>query len=147
MSEPVVTPAHDMKVTHSYTIHCFEHEPRDKDPHKHDFDEFKRRRKSSNTYHCDFAIEHRNGDFSECDLTKPLECHHKHIEFALKNGVDITLLEKDYPGVSKQGIGAWIDSAENLELLCIVHHRSHAGKHVAAYADFEGEIYIRGLIS
>ena len=140
-------PAHDQKVTHSYTIHYAGHEPREDDPHKKDFDEYKRRRKADGTYHCDFAAEHRNGDQSECDLSKPLECHHKHIEFALKNGVDLALLEADYPGVSQMGIGAWIDSAENLELLCVFHHRGHAGKHVVSVSDFEGELYVRGLTS
>lgn len=139
--------AHEQKMTHSYSVRFPAHEPRDHDPHKHDFDEYKRRRKAEGTYQCDFAVEHRGGDESECDLAKPLECHHKHIEFALQNGVDLERLEHDYPGVSGQGVGAWLDQAENLELLCVFHHRGHGGKHVASVADFEGEIYVRGLIS
>lgn len=139
--------AHDQAVSHRYVIHYPEHEPREVDPHKHDFDEYKRRRRENNTYHCDFAIEHRDGDESECDLTRPLECHHRHIEFALQNGVDLALLEHDYPGVSQQGVGAWLDSADNLELLCVFHHRGHGGKHVASVADFEGQIYVRRLLS
>jgi hypothetical protein len=145
MSDSVA--AHDQVETHRYVIHFPEHEPREHDPHKSDFDEYKRRRRQDGTYHCDFAMEHRNGDTSECDLSKPLECHHQHIEFALQNGVDLTLLEKDYPGVSDVGIGAWIDSATNLELLCVFHHRGHGGKHVLSVSDFEGEIYVRGLAS
>lgn len=139
--------AHDQAETHRYVVHFPEHEPRDKDPHKGDFDEYKRRRRESDTYYCDFAMQHRGGDTSECDLSKPLECHHQHIEFALQNGVDLTLLEKDYPGVSTEGIGAWVDSAANLELLCVFHHRGHGGKHVLSVSDFEGEIYVRRLIS
>lgn len=139
-------PAHDQKVSHSYTIAYPEHEPREHDPHMHDFLAFKKRRKEDGTYHCDFAVKHRKGDFSECDLTKPLEAHHTHIEFALKNGVDIELLEVDFPGISKDDIGAWIDSDENLTLLCCVHHRGHPGVHVASAADFEGLKYVRRMI-
>ena len=46
------------------------------------------------TYTCDFAVEHRNGDTSECDLTKPLECHHRIIEFSVQNSVDLSCLRK-----------------------------------------------------
>ena len=63
------------------------------------------------------------------------------------NEVDLALLEAHYPGVSSMGVGKWVESAENLELLCVWHHRSHAGKHTAAYADFEAQKDIRRLIS
>jgi hypothetical protein len=139
--------AHDQAVSHRYSIHYPAHEPRAVDPHKADFDAYKRRRRADGTYHCDFAVQHRGGDESECDLSMPLECHHQHIEFALQNGVDLALLEQDYPGVSQQGVGAWLDSAANLELLCVFHHRGHGGKHVASVADFEGQIYVRRLLS
>lgn len=144
---PDETPAHDQRETHAYTVRYPPHEPRAEDPHHADFEEYKRRRRADGSYHCDFAAEHRGGDPAECDLTKPLECHHKIIEFALANGVDLALLERDYPGVSQQGIGAWIDSATNLELLCVTHHRGHAGKHVVSVSDFEAEQYVRSLIS
>lgn len=139
-------PAHDQRVTHSYTVRYPAHEPRETDPHRGDFEEYKRRRREDGTYTCDFAIRHRAGDTDECDLTRPLECHHQHIEFALQNGVDLALLERDYPGVSQAGIGAWLDSADNLELLCVFHHRGHAGVHVASAADLEGLAYVRRLI-
>lgn len=138
--------AHDQRVTHSYVVHYPAHEPRAQDPHRHDFEEYKRRRRADGSYHCDFAVAHRGGDFSECDQAHPLEAHHQHIEFALQNGVDITLLEADFPGISAQEIGAWIDSADNLELLCVAHHRGHSGVHVASAADFEGEKYVRRLL-
>lgn len=147
MSAEHLTPEHNQGVTNRYTVHYPEHGPRESDPHYHDFHEYKRRRKTDGTWHCDFAMEHRGGDFSECDLTRPLECHHKHIEFALQNSVDLTLLEKDYPGVSETGVGAWVESAINLELLCVAHHRGPGGKHHISVSDFEGEMYIRNLIS
>lgn len=128
-------------------MHYPEHEPRENDPHKADFEEYKRRRKANGTYYCDFAHEHRNGDTSECDTAHPLEAHHNKIELALKNGVDFALLEKDYPGISQMGIGAWIDSEQNLCLYCQRHHRSHGGVHVASASDFTAEEYVRNLIS
>lgn len=141
-----MTAAHDQKVTHSYTITYPEHGPRESDPHYADFHAYKARRKKDGTYHCDFAAQWRDGDTSECDNDHPLECHHRHIEWAMLNEVDLALLEEHYPGVSTPGVGAWVESAENLELLCVRHHRSHAGKHTAAYADFEAEKDVRGLI-
>lgn len=138
--------AHDQKVTHSYLIHYPDHGPRIDDPHYVDFETYKRRRKTDSTYWCDFAKEHRNGDFSEC-ATGPLECHHKIIEFALMNSVDLVLLEKDYPGVSAPGLGAWVESADNLMLLCAFHHRGHGGVHIASASDWTASQYIRKMIS
>lgn len=141
-----IVPAHDQLVTHRYVIHYFDHEPREQDPHYADFREYKRRRKANDTYHCDFAFDHYFGDTSECDNKHPLEGHHKWIEFALKNGVELELLEKDFPGVSAMGIGAWINSDQNLTLLCRFHHRGPGGVHIASAADYAAEAYIRGLI-
>lgn len=136
------------KTTHSYLITYPEHGPREDDPHYKDFHAFKTARKTAGTYHCDWAAKHRGGDSSECDLSMPLEAHHSHIEWALLNEVDLALLEEAYPGVSDPGkVGAWVESAENLEILCVNHHRRHMGKHVAAYADFEGLSFVHNLIS
>jgi hypothetical protein len=142
-----ITPAHEQAITHRYSMAYPEHGPRESDPAYADFHAFKGNRKKAGTWYCDFAQEFRAGDTSECDLTKPLEAHHKHIEWAMLNEVDLTLLEAAYPGVSAMGVGAWVESAENLELLCVWHHRSHAGKHTAAYADFEAQKDIRRLIT
>jgi len=77
-----------------------------------------------------------------------MELHHSHIEFSFQNGVDFKELEKQYPGISNPNqVGSWIESAENLEWLCEWHHRGHGGKHVAAAADYEGEQFVRNLIS
>ena len=140
--------AHVQKVAHSYIVTYPEHGPRESDPHYKDFRKFKAGRKAGGTYHCDWAAQHRDGDSSECDLTMPLEAHHSHIEWALLNEVDLTLLDEAYPGLSNPDeAGAWVESALNLELLCVNHHRRHMGKHVAAYADFEGLSFVRRLIS
>jgi hypothetical protein len=92
-------------------------------------------------------MEHRGGDFSECDLAHPLEAHHRVVELAMMNEIDFALLEADYPGISAQSIGAWIDGDANLTLLCVVHHRGAGGVHTASYSDFGSEYYIRDLIT
>lgn len=144
MTSPVK--AHDQNETRRYTVHFPEHGPREHDPHKADFDEYKRRRRAAGTWFCDFAHDYRD-DASECDLTGPLECHHAVIEYALQNGVDLARLEKWYPGVSSEGVGKWIDNADNLVLLCRWHHRGHGGVHTLSASDYEAYKFIKGLIS
>jgi hypothetical protein len=138
-----MTAAHDQKVTNSYVVHFPEHPAREDDPHYRDFEEFRRRTHA--TAVCSFASR-RGGDTSEC--AGGLELHHAHIEFSLQNGVDLALLERDYPGVSDAGqVGAWVESAENLIWLCAKHHRGHGGIHHASASDWEAEHYVRGLIT
>lgn len=139
--------AHDQAFTHRYVVKYPPHEPREHDPHKHDFLEWKKRRKDSGTYYCDFAAEHRGGDTSECDTGHPLEAHHKVVELAMLNEIDFALLEADFPGISAQDVGAWIDSDANLTLLCVAHHRGPGGVHNASYSDFGSEYYVRDLIT
>lgn len=142
----MTVPAHNQTFTHTYMIRYPEHDPRARDPHRHDFLEWKRRRKESGAWHCDFAMEHRGGDTSECDLSRPLEAHHKLIELAMMNEVDFTLLEADFPGISVQSVGEWINGDQNLTLLCLAHHRGPGGVHTASFSDFGSEYYVRDLI-
>jgi hypothetical protein len=142
-----IIPAHTQLVAHRYIINYPEHGPREGDPSYADFHAYKRHRRENGTYICDFAVEHRNGDTSECDMSKPLECHHAHIEFAMMNAVDLSLLEKDYPGVSSMGVGKWVESAANLQLLCVVHHRTDNGVHKVSYSDYGASFYIRRLFA
>lgn len=137
-----MTDAHDQKVTHSYLVHYPAHPERESSPHWRDFQAY--RRATHATAKCAIG-QHRN-DYAEC--AGELELHHTHIdEFALQNGVDLAWLEVDYPGVSNPDeVGEWIETAQNLQWLCMAHHRGHGGVHVAAAADFEAEHYIRGLI-
>ena len=143
----MTTPAHEQGETHHYTMHYPEHPARTADPHYRDFDHIRRTWKSDpEKWQC--AIGQHRGDFSECDLTAPLELHHAHVEFSLQNGVDLAWLEKDYPGISDPDqVGAWVETAANLLVLCAFHHRGHGGVHVAAASDYEAERYVRGLIS
>lgn len=139
-----MTDAHDQKISHSYVVHYPEHSPREDDPHYRDFNEYRRRTKA--TAKCVHALH--TGDDSECDHEHPLELHHCHVEFALQNGVDLKWLERDYPGVSNPDeVGAWVESAVNLEWRCRWHHRGSGGVHVATASDYEAERYVRGLIS
>lgn len=146
MSDDEAVAAHVQKVTHNYAIRYPEHSAREDDPHYVDFNHIHREwRKDPEKWQC--HIGQRRGDFSECSLDKPLELHHAHIEFALLNAVELAWLEKDYPGISDyERLGAWVESAENLLVLCEFHHRGHGGIHVASSSDYEGLKYIRGFI-
>ena len=136
-----MTNEHDQKITNSYIVHYPPHEPRESDPHYRDFNAYRKRTKD--TAVC--AIGGAREDFSECD--GGLELHHAHIEFSLQNGVDLKWLEHDYPGVSNPDeVGAWIESADNLEWICEKHHRGAGGIHHASAADFEAQKYVRNLI-
>ena len=144
MSDDKAVAAHDQTAAHKYVMHYPEHPARKDDPHYRDFNEYHQR--THDTAQC--AIGAHRGDFTECSLDKPLELHHAHVEFALQNGVDLAWLEKDYPGISNPDtVGAWVESADNLEWLCVFHHRGHGGAHVASASDFEAEKYVKGLIS
>lgn len=135
------TPAHDQKVSHSYTVHYPEHAPRKSDPHYRDFEAYRRRTHA--TAKCAFG--ERIADFSACK--GQLELHHSHIEFAMQNSIDLKLLEREYPGIGDpNSVGAWVESAANLTYYCTGHHRGHGGVHCASSADFEAEHFIRGLI-
>lgn len=143
---PKITPAHVQKVTHSYAVRFPDHAPRTEDPHYVDFNHIHREwKKDPEKWQCHIGVKRQ--DFSECDLVNPLELHHAHIEFALMNAVDLKWLSAEYPGVDDpEKLGEWVNSAENLWVLCQFHHRGHGGVHVASSADFEGLKYIRGLI-
>lgn len=137
-----MTEAHDQTISRSYVMHYPEHPAREDDPHYKDFEHY--RKSHVGTAVCNFA-ERRGGDTSECK--GGLELHHAHIEFSLQNGVDLSLLERDYPGVSDADeVGAWVETAANLIFLCAWHHRGAGGIHVASASDFEAEHYVRHLI-
>jgi hypothetical protein len=148
--------AHDQTVSHRYMVHYPDHPARTSDPHYADFDHFHRKYRA--TARC--ALGERLG-FDTCADAQGnpaipvdggpqpgLELHHSHVEFSLQNGVDLALLEEDYPGISDPSqIGAWVESAHNLIWYCAAHHRGAGGVHVAAASDWEAERYVRDLIS
>lgn len=148
--------AHSAVQSHRYLMHFPEHPARENDPHYADFNAY--HRKYRPTARC--YIGERIG-FDECrdaqgNPAQPvgtgeqpgLELHHAHIEFSLQNGVALSALEKDYPGISDpQSIGAWIESAPNFRWLCAWHHRGAAGAHTASHSDWEASQYVASLIS
>lgn len=136
-----MTPEHSQKETKHYAVHYPAHYPRTTDPHYIDFEHY--RKSHIKDARCDYA-DSASGD--QC--TDQLELHHKVIEFSLQNGVDIEVLEKDFPGISNPNeIGAWVESDPNFIFYCSFHHRGHGGVHVASSSDFEAEKYVKDLIS
>ncbi len=163
-----VVAAHEQATSHNYTMHYPPHPARTSDPHYKDFDHY--HRTTGPAARCAFALRFEpdgaepptlggHGGYAKrligagelvigCDLTHPMELHHAHVEFSLQQGVDLAVLEKDYPGISDPSqVGAWVESGANFEWLCVFHHRGHGGVHVAAASDFEAERYVRGLIT
>jgi hypothetical protein len=143
MIDPVDVAAHPQTITHNYVVHYPEHPARTSDPNYVDFEAYARANKP--TAKCAFW---NSADSDQCTLDKPLELHHKVIEFSLQNGIDLAWLETDYPGISDpNSVGAWVESANNLEVLCRSHHRSYGGVHASTASDFEAEKYVKNLIS
>lgn len=141
-----VVAEHTQTVTHKYTVRYPEHAAREDDPHYRDFDHLRKTlEKDPEKWKCKIGKD-RN-DYSECDLASPLELHHAHIEFALANNVELKWLAADYPGIdTPEEVGAWVEDAANLMVLCRYHHRGSGGIHVASAADFEAQKYVRNLI-
>jgi hypothetical protein len=54
---------------------------------------------------------------------KPLEGHHLNVEWSLINSVDLTKVQKYFSGVTN--LQEFLDSKENLMILCARHHRSN----------------------
>lgn len=152
----VVTAAHTQSVTNRYVLTYPDHAPRASDPHYKAFNAWRRQ-------HIDTAVclvGMRIG-FDQCAdalgapmLTQPivgghgLEAHHKVLEFALLNSVDIKALMVDYAFlVDSAAVAAWAEGDGNLEMICAKHHRGSGGIHHAAYADFEASLYVRSLIT
>lgn len=133
----VMVPAHKQAVTNRYYVNYPDHEPRQEDPNYVDFEAY--RRAHIKTAKCAMAYT------GECE--GGLELHHSHIEFALQNGINLSWLEHDYPGVSDpKTVGAWVESGANLLFYCEHHHRGPGGVHKASSSDFEAEHYCHNLI-
>jgi hypothetical protein len=143
---PRIVAAHEQLMVHRYVVHFPEHYPRQADPHYGAFDAFRRHaQKDPERWRCEVGAHF--GDFSYCTMDKPLEVHHRLIEFAAINGVDIKALHKDYPEVIDENtLNAFVESEKNFEVLCQYHHRGHAGAHIASHADFTSALYILDFI-
>ncbi len=138
------TPAHEQSETHKYVIHFPEHAPRATDPHYAAFEALKKHLKATGKYRC-FVGERIGFDQCEGDL----EAHHRILEFSLINAVDLDALKKDFPALTDLSqVPAWAESDDNIEILCVKHHRSAGnGVHAVAFSDWEAGLYIRNLLS
>lgn len=147
---------HSQAEMHRYLMHFPEHPARASDPHYRDFHAYHER-----TRHIARCFVGQRIGFGECldaqghPCPPPnggeqpgLELHHAHIEFSLQNGIDLSALELDYPGVSNPDeVGDWVESAANFRWLCAWHHRGAAGAHTASHSDWEAGQYVHGLIT
>jgi hypothetical protein len=141
MTDLPITVAHNQKITHHYEIHFPAHEPRQGDPLYVDFNAYRK----AHIADAQCYIGQRVG-FQQCSLDQPLELHHAHIEFSLQNGVSLTALAKDYPGIDNPTqVGQWIESEQNFRWLCVYHHRGLGGAHNLSHSDFEASQYIPNL--
>lgn len=156
-SSASVIAAHDAKQTHHYVVHYPDHTPRADDPHYIDFEHFHQQYRATARCYVGQRIGYndcKNAQGVACpppdgEGTQPgLELHHSHVEQALINSLDLSALEVDYPGISNRDqVGAWTESGANFRWLCVFHHRGAAGAHCASHSDWEGEQYIKGLIT
>lgn len=142
----VTVTAHEQKVTHSYSVHFPDHAARAHDPHYTAFESLRRALEKTPQWQC--AIGAELSDFSACDTAHPLELHHSIVEFAVANEVDLTAIGHDFPEIkTEDDLQAFLESGRNVQVLCQFHHRGHGGIHVASYADYEAEKYVKGLIT
>lgn len=74
-----------------------------------------------------------------------LETHHVHVERSLAYACDWRKVHLDFPSVyDQESFLHWVDSPENLVVLCNVHHRSvEHGIHHLLPADFNVQRYLR----
>lgn len=149
--------AHTQQESHHYTMHFPPHPAREHDPHYVDFNHYHKQTRPAARCYIGERIGYgdcMDAQFKPCPPPSDggeqpgLELHHAHIEFSLQNGVSLTALEKDYPGVSNPDeVGAWVESAANFRWICAWHHRGAAGAHTASHSDYEASAYVQGLIS
>ena len=117
-----MTDAHSTPLTLRIMTNVPEHEPRESDPHYHLFNEAKARIKKQGLWKCAIADDLCSGQ---------MELHHSYIEFSQINNTDPVRLEHAF-GVhfaNDEDFQKWLESPDNLEVLCEGHHRTHFGIH------------------
>jgi hypothetical protein len=160
--------AHAAAQSHHYIVHFPPHPARASDPHYADFNAYHQANRA--TARCYIGERIGYGDCMDAQMRpcpphelavdasgRPtgaippqpgLELHHAIVEFSLQNGVSLTALEHDYPGISDATqVGAWIESDQNFRWLCAFHHRGPAGAHTASHSDWSASQYVQGLIT
>lgn len=151
------TPAHGQQFTERFTIAYPEHSPRQDDPNYVDFEHYHRLNRAA--ARCGKGLQ--MGTFDECRDAqgKPapapetgeqpgLELHHRWVEFALQNGINLERFEHKFPGISDPvNVGDWVESDPNFEWLCAWHHRGHAGAHTLPVSLWHSEDLVADLVS
>lgn len=144
---------HDQTVTNHYVIHYPAHSPREGDPNYAAFNAYHRANEKLGVCYMGARL-----GFDQCAdtqgkamLDQPghpgLELHHRLLEFATINGVDLEAIQVDFPDLTDLAkVAAWAETEANFMWLCAKHHRGAGGAHHAAWADFSAEMYIRDLI-
>jgi hypothetical protein len=150
--------AHTQAESHHYIMHFPPHPARTADPHYVDFNHYHKTHRATARCYIGERIGYqdcRDAQMNPCPAPagqgqqQPgLELHHAHVEFSLQNGIDLSALEKDFPGISDAtSVGAWVESDVNFRWLCAWHHRGAAGAHTASHSDWEASQYVHALIS
>jgi hypothetical protein len=149
--------AHDAAQKHQYIMHFPPHPARESDPHYVDFNHYHNKYRPTARCYIGERIGFQDCRDAQFNLCPPppeggeqpgLELHHAHVEFSLQQGVDLSALEVDFPGISDSTtVGAWVESDANFRWLCAWHHRGAAGAHTASHSDWEASQYVPGLIA
>jgi hypothetical protein len=151
----VVTPAHSQQVSNHYHIAFPAHEPRAGDPHYYAFEAWRRANVVAAVCYAGARV-----GFDECmdQQGKPLgsqpnggtglQVHHKILEFAILNAVDLAALQVDYPDLTDpEKVAVWAETDANFLWLCAKHHIGFGGIHHASEADWEASLYVQNLLS
>jgi hypothetical protein len=64
-----------------------------------------------------------------------METHHYRFEWASQYGLDLTMVEADFPDLTdREKLAEWVDSEGNMLVLCATHHRAkYEGIHMITY--------------
>jgi hypothetical protein len=75
---------------------------------------------------------------------KQMETHHRYVQREFADAVDWRKVAADFPDVTdRESFVKWVDSPENMLVLCDVHHRSTTrGIHHILTSDFWAERYL-----
>ena len=148
------TPAHSQQVTNHYHLAYPEHAPRADDPHYAAFNAYHRAHQATALCYVgqrvglDECRDAKGNAVAQPGNADGLELHHRVLEFSILNEVDLTALEVDFPDLTDpEKVATWAETDANFMWLCAKHHRSMTGIHHAAFADFEGALYVQNLLA
>ncbi len=116
-----MTDAHEATVTVRFIERWPAHEPREKDPHYHLFNEAKRRLKRQGLLKCQVESDYHWG---------VIELHHDKVEYAHIGDIDLDKFNHAYGlHLTDEEFQEYVEQEGNLEPLCTLHHRGQEGVH------------------